>query len=117
MSFHSVDGLTGGLASGDRRCCLACRHAHAGLQDPPGDRESTGLRTVPLLNAVRALIHGGDIYTSKGAFDFLYPPSALAMSLPLGLVPVDTPRWLFSLRISSASSSHQRSSFASSISR
>jgi hypothetical protein len=76
-----------------------------------------GYDTVPLLNAVRALIHGGDIYTSKGAFDFLYPPSALAVSLPLGLVPVDAPRWLFSLRISSASSSHLRSSFESSISR
>jgi hypothetical protein len=48
-----------------------------------------GYDTVPLWNAVRALIHGRDIYTSKGAFDFLYPPSALAMSLPLGLVPVD----------------------------
>jgi arabinofuranan 3-O-arabinosyltransferase len=48
-----------------------------------------GYDTVPLWNAVRALIHGRDIYTSKGAFDFLYPPSALAMSLPLGLVSVE----------------------------
>jgi arabinofuranan 3-O-arabinosyltransferase len=43
-----------------------------------------GYDTAPLWRAVRALLTGGTVYTEKGAGDFLYPPSALAMLSPLG---------------------------------
>jgi arabinofuranan 3-O-arabinosyltransferase len=45
---------------------------------------SQGYDTAPLTTAVHALFNGGHIYTGKGAGDFLYPPSALLLLLPLG---------------------------------
>ena len=45
-----------------------------------------GYDTVPLWNAVRALLEGGDVYTARGSGDFLYPPSALLLLLPLGFL-------------------------------
>lgn len=47
-----------------------------------------GYDTAPLTTAVHALLHGGEVYTGSGAGDFLYPPSALALLLPLGAVGV-----------------------------
>ena len=47
-----------------------------------------GYDTAPLTKAVHAFIEGGDVYTGKGAGDFLYPPSALLLLLPLGAVGV-----------------------------
>jgi arabinofuranan 3-O-arabinosyltransferase len=43
-----------------------------------------GYDTAPLTTAVHALLDGGTIYTGRGAGDFLYPPSALLLLLPLG---------------------------------
>jgi arabinofuranan 3-O-arabinosyltransferase len=43
-----------------------------------------GYDTAPLTTAVHALFNGGQVYTGKGAGDFLYPPSALLLLLPLG---------------------------------
>jgi arabinofuranan 3-O-arabinosyltransferase len=43
-----------------------------------------GYDTAPLTHAVHALLDGGQVYTGKGAGDFLYPPSALLLLLPLG---------------------------------
>jgi arabinofuranan 3-O-arabinosyltransferase len=43
-----------------------------------------GYDTAPLTTAVHALFAGDHIYTGKGAGDFLYPPSALVLLLPLG---------------------------------
>lgn len=43
-----------------------------------------GYDTAPLWHAVRAFLEGGTVYTAEGAGDFLYPPSALLMLLPLG---------------------------------
>jgi arabinofuranan 3-O-arabinosyltransferase len=47
---------------------------------------SQGYDTAPLTTAVHALLEGGRIYTGKGAGDFLYPPSALLLLLPLGAI-------------------------------
>ncbi|MBA3432484.1 MAG: DUF2029 domain-containing protein [Actinobacteria bacterium] len=46
--------------------------------------EAQGYDTVPLWIAVHALLEGGPVYTEQGAGDFLYPPSALVLLLPLG---------------------------------
>lgn len=46
--------------------------------------KSQGYDTVPLWNAVHALLQGDPVYTAAGAGDFLYPPSALLLLLPLG---------------------------------
>jgi arabinofuranan 3-O-arabinosyltransferase len=43
-----------------------------------------GYDTAPLTHAVHALLDGSQVYTGKGAGDFLYPPSALLLLLPLG---------------------------------
>jgi arabinofuranan 3-O-arabinosyltransferase len=43
-----------------------------------------GYDTAPLTHAVHAFLDGGQVYTGKGAGDFLYPPSALLLLLPLG---------------------------------
>ena len=43
-----------------------------------------GYDTAPLTTAVHALLNGSPIYTGRGAGDFLYPPSALLLLLPLG---------------------------------
>jgi arabinofuranan 3-O-arabinosyltransferase len=43
-----------------------------------------GYDTVPLWNAIRGLLEGGAVYTARGSGDFLYPPSALLLLLPLG---------------------------------
>lgn len=43
-----------------------------------------GYDTAPLTKAVHAFLDGGQVYTGKGAGDFLYPPSALLLLLPLG---------------------------------
>jgi hypothetical protein len=45
-----------------------------------------GYDTAPLTTAVHAFLEGGHVYTGKGAGDFLYPPSALLLLLPLGAV-------------------------------
>jgi hypothetical protein len=45
---------------------------------------SQGYDTAPLTKAVHAFLNGGQVYTEKGAGDFLYPPSALLLLLPLG---------------------------------
>jgi arabinofuranan 3-O-arabinosyltransferase len=45
---------------------------------------SQGYDTAPLTTAVHALLNGHDVYTASGAGDFLYPPSALLLLLPLG---------------------------------
>jgi arabinofuranan 3-O-arabinosyltransferase len=45
---------------------------------------SQGYDTAPLTKAVHALLDGGQVYTGRGAGDFLYPPSALLLLLPLG---------------------------------
>lgn len=47
-----------------------------------------GYDTAPLTTAVHALLHGGSVYTGRGAGDFLYPPSALLLLLPLGAVGI-----------------------------
>ncbi|MBA3736240.1 MAG: DUF2029 domain-containing protein [Actinobacteria bacterium] len=47
-----------------------------------------GYDTAPLTSAVHALFAGGDVYTGKGAGDFLYPPSALLFLLPLGALSI-----------------------------
>jgi arabinofuranan 3-O-arabinosyltransferase len=47
-----------------------------------------GYDTAPLTTAVHALLHGGQVYTGKGAGDFLYPPSALLLLLPLGALGI-----------------------------
>jgi arabinofuranan 3-O-arabinosyltransferase len=47
-----------------------------------------GYDTAPLTTAVHALFDGGHIYTGKGAGDFLYPPSALLLLLPLGALGI-----------------------------
>jgi arabinofuranan 3-O-arabinosyltransferase len=49
---------------------------------------SQGYDTVPLTNAVHAFVHGGAVYTERGAGDFLYPPSALLLLLPLGALSI-----------------------------
>lgn len=49
---------------------------------------SQGYDTAPLTIAVHALLQGGHVYTAKGAGDFLYPPSALLLLLPLGAVGI-----------------------------
>jgi arabinofuranan 3-O-arabinosyltransferase len=46
--------------------------------------EAQGYDTVPLWTAVHALLAGEPVYTEQGAGDFLYPPSALVLLLPLG---------------------------------
>jgi len=46
--------------------------------------EGQGYDTVPLWVAVHAVLEGGEVYTEQGAGDFLYPPSALGLLLPLG---------------------------------
>jgi arabinofuranan 3-O-arabinosyltransferase len=46
--------------------------------------EAQGYDTVPLWKAVHALLAGGTVYTEQGAGDFLYPPSAFVLLLPLG---------------------------------
>jgi arabinofuranan 3-O-arabinosyltransferase len=46
--------------------------------------EAQGYDTVPLWTAVHALLAGAPVYTEQGAGDFLYPPSALVLLLPLG---------------------------------
>jgi arabinofuranan 3-O-arabinosyltransferase len=46
--------------------------------------EEQGYDTVPLWTAVHALLEGGTVYTEQGAGDFLYPPSALVLLMPLG---------------------------------
>lgn len=46
--------------------------------------DAQGYDTVPLWTAVHALLEGGRVYTEQGAGDFLYPPSALVLLLPLG---------------------------------
>ena len=46
--------------------------------------ESQGYDTVPLWTAVNALLAGDPVYTERGAGDFIYPPSALVLLLPLG---------------------------------
>lgn len=43
-----------------------------------------GYDTVPIWRAVHGLLTHGQIYTHRGAGDFLYLPSALLMLLPLG---------------------------------
>jgi arabinofuranan 3-O-arabinosyltransferase len=45
-----------------------------------------GYDTAPLTVAVHRLLHGHDVYSAAGAGDFLYPPSALLLLLPLGAV-------------------------------
>jgi arabinofuranan 3-O-arabinosyltransferase len=47
-----------------------------------------GYDTAPLTKAVHALIDGGPVYTGKGAGDFLYPPTALLLLLPLGALSI-----------------------------
>jgi arabinofuranan 3-O-arabinosyltransferase len=47
-----------------------------------------GYDTAPLTTAVHALLDGGQVYTGKGAGDFLYPPSALLLLLPLGALGI-----------------------------
>jgi arabinofuranan 3-O-arabinosyltransferase len=47
-----------------------------------------GYDTAPLTNAVHAFLDGGPVYTGKGAGDFLYPPSALLLLLPLGALGI-----------------------------
>ncbi len=49
-----------------------------------------GYDTVPVWRAVHALLTQGDIYTQRGAGDFLYLPSALLMLLPLGALGLRT---------------------------
>jgi arabinofuranan 3-O-arabinosyltransferase len=49
---------------------------------------SQGYDTAPLTRAVHAFLHGGQVYTEKGAGDFLYPPSALLLLLPLGWLSI-----------------------------
>jgi arabinofuranan 3-O-arabinosyltransferase len=43
-----------------------------------------GYDTAPLTHAVHAFLNGNQVYTGRGAGDFLYPPSALLLLLPLG---------------------------------
>ncbi len=45
-----------------------------------------GYDTAPLWRAVGALLEGEDVYTTRGSGDFLYPPSALLLLLPLGFL-------------------------------
>jgi arabinofuranan 3-O-arabinosyltransferase len=45
-----------------------------------------GYDIVPVWESVNAFIDGGQVYTATGAGDFLYPPSALLLFLPLGAV-------------------------------
>jgi len=47
-----------------------------------------GYDTAPLTSAVHALLDGGPVYSDRGAGDFLYPPSALLLLLPLGAVGI-----------------------------
>ncbi len=47
-----------------------------------------GYDTAPLTHAVHAFLDGGQVYTGKGAGDFLYPPSALLLLLPLGALGI-----------------------------
>jgi arabinofuranan 3-O-arabinosyltransferase len=47
-----------------------------------------GYDTAPLTKAVHAFLNGGQVYTEKGAGDFLYPPSALLLLLPLGALGI-----------------------------
>lgn len=47
-----------------------------------------GYDTAPLTHAVHALLDGGQVYTGRGAGDFLYPPSALLLLLPLGALSI-----------------------------
>ena len=47
-----------------------------------------GYDTAPLTKAVHAFLDGGQVYTGKGAGDFLYPPSALLLLLPLGALGI-----------------------------
>jgi arabinofuranan 3-O-arabinosyltransferase len=47
-----------------------------------------GYDTAPLTKAVHAFLNGGHVYTGKGAGDFLYPPSALLLLLPLGALGI-----------------------------
>jgi arabinofuranan 3-O-arabinosyltransferase len=47
-----------------------------------------GYDTAPLTHAVHALFDGGQVYTGRGAGDFLYPPSALLLLLPLGALSI-----------------------------
>jgi arabinofuranan 3-O-arabinosyltransferase len=49
---------------------------------------SQGYDTAPLTKAVHAFLNGGQVYTGKGAGDFLYPPSALLLILPLGALGI-----------------------------
>jgi arabinofuranan 3-O-arabinosyltransferase len=49
-----------------------------------------GYDTVPIWRAVHALLTHGEIYTQRGAGDFLYLPSALLMLLPLGALGLRT---------------------------
>lgn len=49
---------------------------------------SQGYDTAPLTKAVHAFLNGGQVYTEKGAGDFLYPPSALLLLLPLGALGI-----------------------------
>ena len=54
-----------------------------------------GYDTAPVWHAVRALLEGGRVYTEEGSGDFLYPPSALLMLLPLGAFSLDWAGRLF----------------------
>jgi arabinofuranan 3-O-arabinosyltransferase len=47
-----------------------------------------GYDTAPLTKAVHAFLNGGQVYTGRGAGDFLYPPSALLLLLPLGALSI-----------------------------
>jgi arabinofuranan 3-O-arabinosyltransferase len=58
---------------------------------------SGGYDTVPLWHALHGALHGGTVYTRRGAGDFLYPPSALLLLLPLGAVGEHTARQILLL--------------------
>jgi arabinofuranan 3-O-arabinosyltransferase len=47
-----------------------------------------GYDTIPLWRSLHAVLTHGPIYTHHGAGDFLYPPSALLLLLPLGALNV-----------------------------
>jgi arabinofuranan 3-O-arabinosyltransferase len=53
-----------------------------------------GYDTIPVWRSLHAVLTHGPIYTHHGAGDFLYPPSALLLLLPLGALDVHAAKGL-----------------------
>ena len=64
------------------------RGSQHGHESRASRERPAGVRHGATHHAVHAFLNGGQVYTGKGAGDFLYPPSALLLLLPLGALGI-----------------------------